>query len=211
MKATNDNSSFNFLCPHCSQSLEATAELIGKSLDCPNCAEKFTVPANKNAPARKIPTLSRNFVVTVLVTALITSAFWWLTPFLARAHGKQAAKGALSALQEEWGLSEQQKSEKEKLKSVVKDKISLTFEGNQRVTITNNSDLEIYSISFEYTNADDFRVARGEVGINRQEIKSGKAVTKDISSSDTIKPKFKVRPSSLKFWTDPGIDVPFPD
>ena len=35
MEATNDNSSFKFLCPHCSQSLEATRELIGNSLECP--------------------------------------------------------------------------------------------------------------------------------------------------------------------------------
>ena len=207
MKASNDNSSFNFLCPHCSQSLEATGELIGQNLDCPNCGEKFTV----HMPARKIPTLSRNLVVTVLVTALITSAFWWLTPFLARAKGKQAAEGALSAFQEGFGPSEEEKSETEKLKSLVKDKISLKFDGNQRVTITNNSGLGIYEIRFEYTNADDLRVGSGVVEITREDQEGGQTMTKEISSTYRIQPKFKVRPSSLKFDSYLWIDVPFPD
>lgn len=38
-------SGFKFDCPHCSQSLEATPELIGESLHCPNCGKGIRVPA----------------------------------------------------------------------------------------------------------------------------------------------------------------------
>jgi hypothetical protein len=37
----------NFLCPYCSQKLEATDELFGQILDCPTCKETIKVPHTK--------------------------------------------------------------------------------------------------------------------------------------------------------------------
>jgi len=35
---------FRFFCPHCSQSLEATVELIGETFECPSCKKAIVVP-----------------------------------------------------------------------------------------------------------------------------------------------------------------------
>jgi hypothetical protein len=218
MTAPKNDTGFKFTCPHCSQSLEATAELIGESVTCPVCGKSILVPGPKTV---RIPNSSaapiRNLAITAVATAMLTSGFWWMTPFIARAKGKQAAEGALSALREGFGSggdSEQQKKEnleREKLQSVVKNKISVQFVGNQRVTITNNSDFEIESVAFEYTNGEKLKVATGSVDFRQTALKSGQTATEDISSHETIKPAFKVRPSYLMFTTDSMRPVSFPD
>lgn len=60
-KEMDSQKSFKFTCPHCAQELEATLEMIGMTLDCPECNKEICVHENNknddvnNAPALPLP------------------------------------------------------------------------------------------------------------------------------------------------------------
>lgn len=41
-----------FHCPLCAQKMEATAEMLGKTVECPECKKALAVPALEKAPER---------------------------------------------------------------------------------------------------------------------------------------------------------------
>jgi hypothetical protein len=180
------------------------------NVDCPNCGNQLVVPAPVPEVPSKAPFPTRIVIATAVATAVVTSGFWWATPFIARAKGKQAAKGALSELQEQFqfGGDPESKRKHSKLEETLKEKVSLQFDGNQRVTVTNNSDFEIESIAFEYLNDDGLRVASGHLKF-RVALKSGQTVTEEISSHETVKAGFKVRPWYAQFTSQADL-VSFP-
>jgi hypothetical protein len=49
--------SFNFQCPHCSQSLEAPLEMVGQTIDCPSCNGRFQILRPKPGVALNADTL----------------------------------------------------------------------------------------------------------------------------------------------------------
>jgi membrane protein YdbS with pleckstrin-like domain len=45
-----------FNCPHCKQSLEAPADMLGQLIDCPSCSQAIEVPRTQPRPAAPPPT-----------------------------------------------------------------------------------------------------------------------------------------------------------
>ena len=46
----NINGFVPFLCSHCHQEIEASADMVGQTVECPACGEKLTVPAADAKP-----------------------------------------------------------------------------------------------------------------------------------------------------------------
>lgn len=40
-----------FNCPHCTQSLEASEDILGQNVDCPNCGKQIAVPPSRHVPS----------------------------------------------------------------------------------------------------------------------------------------------------------------
>lgn len=65
-----DDNGINFLCSHCSQSLEAESDMAGQVIKCPTCYKSITIPA----PPPSIPQLSlRNFLSKPGETSIVES------------------------------------------------------------------------------------------------------------------------------------------
>ena len=55
-----EENSFKFTCPHCQQHIEADADMIGMTVDCPTCGQPFDVPRVEDArPAPPVITVIR--------------------------------------------------------------------------------------------------------------------------------------------------------
>lgn len=60
-------SDFKFNCPHCSQSLEASEEMLGETIDCPICNGRIELP-NPEQPHRQAHTNINNLVAREIVS-----------------------------------------------------------------------------------------------------------------------------------------------
>jgi len=154
---------------------------------------------------------TQNIVITALVTSFLTTIFWWATPFIVRVKcrkaGEEFSTGIKEGLAKAFEPSKESKAEDAMWIDLVNKRINFDFEGNTKVTITNNTDLEIESLLFEYLNEEGMEVASGMVFFGLlgdgggKALKSGRTAKMDIHAKETIKPAFKVRPAMISFTT----------
>ena len=73
-------SDFKFNCPHCQQSLEAPAEMIGQQIDCPTCNKPITLPSSEPKQATFSTPSFSSFDVSAAppsTASLLQSAIRW--------------------------------------------------------------------------------------------------------------------------------------
>lgn len=92
-KTRTQQMTFKFECPHCRQSISATAELITTTAACPTCGKDFIVPSppvhsfvpSPSAHAARVPKtqpvrlspFAKGTLIVVGYTALMVICLWW--------------------------------------------------------------------------------------------------------------------------------------